>query len=141
MNFNQLILGGRLTRDCETTFTQGGTAVVKFGLAVNHKYKRGTGDEVEEVLFVDVAMFGKRGEAFARFHRKGAEAFVVGRLKLDQWDDKKTGERRSKLNVIADEWQFVGGKRDGSDGYEQAPASHAAPMQTVSGEAADDTPF
>ena len=114
MNWNSIQLGGRLTRDCETRFTQAGAALVKFGLAVNHKYQRANGGgEVEEVLFIDCAAFGKRGEAFARFHKKGDAAFVAGRLRLEQLDDKQTGEKRSKHTVAVDEWQFIGAKKDG----------------------------
>ena len=112
MNINKVVLAGRLTRDCETRFTQAGLAIVKFGVAVNEKFK--SGDEwKEKVTFVDVTLFGKRGEAFAKFFHKGSECYLEGKLNFEQWDDKQTGEKKSKLAVIADEWQFVGGKQDG----------------------------
>jgi single-strand DNA-binding protein len=127
MNFNKVILAGRLTRKPEVRFTPGGLAIVKVGLAINRKYK--VGDEwKEEAVFVDVTIFGKRGEAFAQHHDKGAEAFIEGELRLDQWQDKNSGEKRSKLYVVGNEWQFVSGKRDdGGQASGQATPASALP--------------
>lgn len=104
-NYNRVILMGSLTRDPETRFAQNGNAITKFGLAINHRYKKGE-EWVEGVTFVDVTMFGKRGEAFAKFHKKGGLAFVEGSLRMDQWEDKDTGQKRSKLYVVGDNWEF-----------------------------------
>ncbi|QDU85173.1 Single-stranded DNA-binding protein [Planctomycetes bacterium Pla163] len=113
-SFNKVLLMGNLTRDPETRFTQGGMAVVNFGLAVNEKFQGSDGQNQERTTFVDVTMFGKRGEAFARFHTKGKSAFVEGKLRLDTWEDKNGGGKRSKLYVVGDSWEFVGGGgRDG----------------------------
>lgn len=142
MNFNQVLLGGRLTRKPETRYAQSGTAVVKFGLAVNRRVKKG--DEwVEKATFVDVTMFGKRGEAFAKFHDKGSEAFVVGVLELDQWDDKQSGERRSKLHVIADSFEFVGGKSNGNGGQgrQQSKSGDSFTDEVSASFGGDDMPF
>jgi single-strand DNA-binding protein len=108
-SFNKVLLMGNLTRDPETRFTQGGMAVVNFGLAVNEKFQGSDGQNQERTTFVDVTMFGKRGEAFARFHTKGKSAFVEGKLRLDTWEDKNGGGKRSKLYVVGDSWEFVGG--------------------------------
>jgi single-strand DNA-binding protein len=107
-NYNKVILMGNLTRDPEVRFTQGGTALVKFGLAVNRRYQDGDGNWKEEPTFVDITMWGKRGEAFARFHGKGKSAFIEGSLRFDTWEDRESGAKRSKLYVVADNWEFVG---------------------------------
>ena len=117
--YNKVILMGNLTRDPEVRFTQGGTAIVKFGLAVNRRYQDQAGEWKEEVTFVDITIFGKRGEAFAKFHGKGKPAFIEGELRFDTWDDKQTGQKRSKLYVVGNNWEFVGGGRGG--GFEDAP--------------------
>lgn len=108
-SFNKVLLMGNLTRDPESRFTQGGMAIVNFGLAVNEKFQGSDGQNQERTTFVDVTMFGKRGEAFARFHTKGKAAFVEGKLRLDTWEDKNGGGKRSKLYVVGDSWEFVGG--------------------------------
>jgi len=122
-SFNKVILMGNLTRDPELRFTQSNMAVCKVGLAVNRRFKDGqTGEWREEPTFVDITIFGKRGEAFEKYHRKGASAFVEGSLRFDTWDDKNTGQKRSKLYVVADNWEFVGGGRE-SGGSASASAS------------------
>ncbi|MCP3915048.1 MAG: single-stranded DNA-binding protein [bacterium] len=116
-SFNKVILMGNLTRDPELRFTQSNMAVCKVGLAVNRRFKDGqTGEWREEPTFVDITIFGKRGEAFEKYHRKGASAFVEGSLRFDTWDDKNTGQKRSKLYVVADNWEFVGGGRESGAG-------------------------
>ena len=112
-SYNKVILMGNLTRDPELRYTQGGnsTAICKVGLAVNRRYKNQQGEWVEKPTFVDVTIFGNRGEAFEKYHRKGATAFIEGRLELDTWEDKNSGQKRSKLYVIADNWEFTGGGR------------------------------
>jgi single-strand DNA-binding protein len=107
-SYNKVILMGNLTRKPEVRFTQGGTAVCKLGLAVNRRFKDQSGEWKEEPTFVDVTFFGKRGEAFAKFHDKGKPAFIEGSLRYDTWDDKESGQKRSKLYVVGDDWQFVG---------------------------------
>ncbi|MEW6071321.1 MAG: single-stranded DNA-binding protein [Planctomycetota bacterium] len=107
-SYNKVILMGNLTRDPEVRFTQSGTALVKLGLAVNRRFQDGDGNWKDEPIFVDVTMWGKRGEAFARFHTKGKPAFVEGHLRMDNWEDRQSGQKRSKLYVVADNWEFVG---------------------------------
>lgn len=119
-SYNKVILMGNLTRKPEIRVTTGGTSICKFGLAVNRRFKDQSGEWKEEATFVDVTFFGKRGEAFAKFHDKGKPAFIEGSLRLDTWDDKQSGEKRSKLYVVGDDWQFVGA---GGGGREAGPAS------------------
>jgi len=108
-SYNKVILMGNLTRKPELRFTGSGMAICKFGLAINRRFKDQSGEWKEEPTFVDVTIFGKRGEAFAKYHDKGKPAFIEGSLRYDTWDDKQSGEKRSKLYVVGDEWQFVGG--------------------------------
>ena len=111
-SFNKVILMGRLTRDPELRYTQSNMAICKVGLAVNRRFKdSASGEWREDTTFVDVTVFGKRAEAFEKYHKKGADAFFEGRLAFDTWDDKNTGQKRSKLYVIADNWEFVGAGR------------------------------
>ncbi len=127
-SFNKVILMGNLTRDPELRFTQNNMAICKFGLAVNRRFKDGqTGEWKEEPTFLDVTIFGARAEPFARYHQKGKMAFIEGSLRLDTWEDKNGGGKRSKLYVVADTWEFVGGGRGegagaGGSGGERAPA-------------------
>lgn len=105
MNVNRVLLAGRLTRDPEVKFTPKGTAVAKLGLATSRTY--GQGDErKEETTFVDIDVFGKSAENCGQYLKKGSSILVEGRLKLDTWDDKQTGQKRSKLGVVADTVQF-----------------------------------
>jgi single-strand DNA-binding protein len=111
-SYNKVILMGNLTRDPELRYTANQTAICKFGLAVNRRFKDGqTGEWKEEPTFIDVTIFGARAEPFARYHTKGKPAFIEGSLRLDTWDDKNGGGKRSKLYVVADTWEFVGGGR------------------------------
>jgi len=127
-SFNKVILMGNLTRDPELRHTQSGMAVCKVGVAVNRRVKDQQTDQWrEEPTFVDVTIFGRRGEAFERYHKKGASAFFDGELRFDTWEDKQTGQKRSKLYVVANNWEFVGGGRGaegggGRGGYEAAGA-------------------
>ncbi len=147
-SFNKVILMGNLTRDCETRFAGNGTAIVKFGLAVNRRFQDAEGNWKDQPTFIDVTIFGKRGEAFARFHTKGKPAFVEGHLRMDTWDDKQTGQKRSKLYVVADGWEFVGsgGAREGMSGSGSMEggaesASESMEPSAPSPAVVDETPF
>lgn len=120
-NFNKVLLMGNLTRDPETRYAGSGTAIVKFGLAVNERFQGADGQWQDRPTFVDVTMFGKRGEAFAKFHTKGKPAFIEGKLRLDTWEDKQDGSKRSKLYVVADAWEFCGGREEGGPGGSPQP--------------------
>jgi len=149
-SFNKVILMGNLTRDPEMRFTQNDMAICNLSLAVNRRFKDGQGEWKEEATFVDVTIFGKRGEAFAKHHSKGKPAFIEGSLRLDNWKDKESGANRSKLYVVGDNWEFVGGGSGGGGGgggeYASSNASSNA-SSSAGGQGGgqnlevDDTPF
>jgi single-strand DNA-binding protein len=118
-SYNKVILMGNLTRDPELRYTGNNTAVCSFGLAVNRRYKDSqTGEWKEVPTFVDVTIFGSRAEPFSRYHSKGKPAFIEGSLRMDTWEDKTSGGKRSKLYVVADTWEFVGsGRGEQAGGY------------------------
>lgn len=109
-NVNKVILIGHLTRDVETR-AAGSSQVANFGLATTRKYKIKTGERQEETCFVDCTAWGKTGEVIAQYVGKGAPLYVEGYLKLDQWEDKD-GSKRSKLKVVVESFQFLGGVKD-----------------------------
>jgi len=115
-NYNRIILVGNLTRDPQLKYLPSQMAVVEFGLAVNHKYRTRDGQDREEVLFIDCSCFGKGGEIINQYCQKGKPILVEGRLKYDTWDDKQGGGKRSKHSVVVDNFQFLGGGRDGPSG-------------------------
>ncbi len=127
-NFNKVILLGNLTRDPELRYTPKGTAIVKLGMAINRTWKDESGASKEEVTFVDVDAFGRQAEVIAQYLRKGRQLFVEGRLRLDTWDDKQTGQKRTKMGVVLENFQFVdsGGARSGEEGG-AAPAARPRP--------------
>ena len=115
-SFNKVILIGNLTRDPELKYTPKGTAVAKIGLAVNRSWKSETGETREEVTFIDVDAFGRQAEVIGQYLKKGRPLMVEGRLKLDQWDDKTTGQKRSRLGVVLESFQFLDSGRGGGEG-------------------------
>ena len=129
-SFNKVMLMGNLTRDVEVRHTPSNTAVGNFGLAVNRKYKTQSGEQREEVTFVDCEAWGRTAEVMAQYLSRGRPVFVEGRLKLDQWEDKNGGGKRSKLSVVVENFQFInsgqdggnsgGGNRGGGGGYANA---------------------
>ena len=120
-SFNKVILMGNLTRDPELRYTPKGTAIAKVGLAVNRVWTNEAGEKKEEVTFVDVDVFGRTAENVGQYMRKGRPILVEGRLKLDQWDDKQTGQKKSKLGVVAETVQFLGSAPGAGEGG--APAA------------------
>jgi single-strand DNA-binding protein len=143
-NLNKVLLIGRLTRDPETRTTGTGSTVVAFGLAVNRTYtRRDSGERVEETCFVDVEAWGRTGETIARWMRKGRQIFVEGRLKFDSWE--RDGQRRSKLTVVAETFQFLDGQGAGEGGGGQRTPARVgtAPEQTPQDDygSDDDIPF
>ena len=124
-SFNKVILMGNLTRDPELRYTPKGTAIAKVGLAVNRVWTNEAGEKKEEVTFVDVDIFGRTAENVGQSMRKGRPMLVEGRLKLDQWDDKQTGQKKSKLGVVAETVQFLGSAPGAGEG--SAPGAPAAP--------------
>ncbi len=109
------MLIGNLTRDPELRVTPKGTAICQFSLAVNRKFRDESGADREEVTYVDIEAWGKSGENIGKYCTKGRPLFVEGRLRLDQWEDKTTKEKRSRMKVVCDNFQFLGsGRGDGT---------------------------
>jgi single-strand DNA-binding protein len=114
-NLNKVMLIGNLTRDPELRVTPKGTAICTFSIAVNRKFKDDSGGEREEVTYVDIEAWGKSGENISKYCTKGRPLFVEGRLRLDQWEDKTTKEKRSRMKVVLENFQFLGsGRADGA---------------------------
>jgi single-strand DNA-binding protein len=147
-NFNKVILVGNLTRDPELRYTPKGLAIAKFGLAINRVWTNEAGEKKEEVTFVDVDVFGRTAENVGQYMRKGSPILIEGRLRLDQWDDKQTGQKRSKLGVVAETVQFLGDPRAAEGGAAPRPRPTAASTETPAAPEAevqppepDDVPF
>jgi single-strand DNA-binding protein len=117
VNYNKVIIAGNLTRDPEVRFLTNERAVAKFSLAINRKYRGPDGQQKEETTFVEVEAWGRTAELVGQYLTKGRSALCEGRLKLDSWTDKNTGQRRSQLRVSADMVQFLGGREGSSGGY------------------------
>lgn len=141
---------GNLTRDPEMRVTANGHTICKMGLAVSRSYTTREGERREEATFVDVDAFGKQAEVLAKYMRKGRPIMVEGRLKLDQWESNE-GQKRSKLGVVLESFQFMGGPRDENEegGYEKSspparnePSSAGSAPEAGSNDALDqDVPF
>src|SRR5436190_866846 len=119
-NYNKIILVGNLTRDPQLKYLPSQMAVCEFGMAVNHKFKTKTGEERDEVLFIDCSCFGRGGEIINQYCTKGKQLLVEGRLKYDTWEDKQGGGKRSKHSVVVDNFQFLGGAGQGGGGAPQS---------------------
>lgn len=157
-NLNKVQLIGNVTRDPEVKYTPKGSAVTDLGLAINRYYTTETGEKREEVTFVDVTLWGRQAEIAGEYCKKGRPVYVEGRLQLDSWEDKATGQKRNKLRVVGDSMQLLGPK-PGSSGSSSAheeegggysrPASSgkfsgargSAPAATPQPEEEDDIPF
>ena len=113
-SLNKVLLMGNLTRNPEQRFIPSGAAVCDFSIAINRKITV-NGQERDETVFVDVQVWGKQAENVARYCAKGSCVFVEGRLALDQWSDRNTGEKKSKMKVVADRVQFIGGRTGGNN--------------------------
>ena len=115
-SFNKVILLGNLTRDPEVRYTPKGSAVCDLGLAVNRSYTLDSGEKREEVTYVDVVLWARLAEIAGEYLKKGRPVFIEGRLQLDTWDDKQSGQKRSKLRVIGETMQLLGGRPPGAGG-------------------------
>jgi len=151
-SFNKVILLGNVTRDPEIRYTPKGTAVTELGMAVNRVYSTDSGEKREEVTFVDVTLWGRTAEIAGEYLKKGRPVLIEGRLQLDTWDDKQSGQKRSKLKVVADGLQLIGSRPGGGGGApaesgdedRQPRASKAAPPPKSGAPAApdeDEIPF
>lgn len=146
LNLNSVTLAGNLTRDVQVRFLPNEKTVAGFGLAINRRWKDSNGQQKEETIFVDVETWGRTAELVGQYLTKGRGCCVEGRLKLDSWDDKESGQKRSKLIVVADKVHFTDSKGDGErghdDGADTPPAPRRpAPAPAVGGAGDDQPPF
>jgi single-strand DNA-binding protein len=153
-NLNKVMLIGNLTRDPELRYTPKGTAVADIALAINRVWNNEQGQKQEETTFVDITLWGRQAELAQQYLTKGRGAYVEGRLQMDTWDDKQTGQKRSKLKVVAESLQFLPDAKGGSGGHipqggNSSPSSRP-PQQRPQGASAaapedygdeDDIPF
>lgn len=136
-NLNKVMLMGNITRDPEVRYTPKGTAVTDISLAVNRSYSLDDGERREETTFVEITYWGRQAEVIGEYMKKGRPLYVEGRLQLDQWEDKNTGQNRSRLKIVGENFQFLGG-RDGNSGGggggggQQQPYQQSAPPQQQS---------
>ena len=139
--FNRVIIAGNLTRDPELRYTPGGLAIAKLGLAVNRKWKDQSGEQKEEVTFVDVDALGKQAEVIGQYLKKGRPILVEGRLKQDSWEDKQTQQKRYRLYVVLESFTFLdSGNREGGGDFggggggsysSGAPSARPRPQQSA----------
>ena len=153
-NVNKVILIGNVTRDPEVKFTSKGSAVTDIGLAINRNYTLDNGEKREETTFVDVELWGRLAEIAGEYAKKGRPLYVEGRLRMDTWEDKASGQKRSRMKVVGENLQLLGGRTEGggrpsSGGGEHESHESPAPRRTApppsrpapSSEPDDDIPF
>ena len=146
-NFNKVILLGNLTRDIELRHTQSNQAVANFSIAVNRQWKDQSGQTHEEATFVDCESWGRQAEVMHQYLAKGREVMIEGRLRMDRWQDKQSGANRSKLVIVVESFQFIGGRGEstGSASIEtpqRRAASGSASGAPTEGSVSDgDIPF
>jgi len=157
-SLNKVLLMGNLTRDPELRVTPKGTPICQFSLAINRQFKMESGETREEVIYVDVEAWGKQGETIAKYMVKGRPLYVEGRLRLDQWEDKNTKEKRSRMKVVLEQFQFLGDNRGAAGGgapgssepgidQTASPERHSPPARSASSKPAaqenldEDVPF
>jgi single-strand DNA-binding protein len=151
-SFNKVIIAGNLVADPELRYTPKGTAVAKIRLAINRNYTLESGEKKEEVTYVDVDAFARQAEVISQYLKKGRPILVEGRLRYETWDDKQTGQKRSRLGVVLEGFQFLdsGNRGEGGGAMPSAPrpARPAAPPSPAEGpdadmpsQESDDVPF
>jgi single-strand DNA-binding protein len=147
-SYNKVVLIGNVTKNLELRFTPKGKAVAKLGLAINRFWTNESGERKEDVTFVDVDVFGKLAENCAQYLSRGRPVLVEGRLKLDSWDDKQTGQKRSRLGVVAETVQFLGSRAEQGDAHSSSEAPQpdaidaaASPAPKTDAPDGDDVPF
>ena len=133
-SFNKVILAGNLVADPELRYTPKGTAVCKIRLAVNRVYTTESGEKKEEVTYVDIDAFARQAEVISQYLKKGRPILIEGRLRYETWEDKQTNQKRSKLGVVLESFQFLDSGR-GGEGGPPAPARGSRPAQPAASEA------
>jgi single-strand DNA-binding protein len=113
-NVNKVILIGNVTRDPEVKFTSKGSAVTDIGLAINRNYTLDNGEKREETTFVDVELWGRLAEIAGEYAKKGRPIYIEGRLRMDTWEDKASGQKRSRMKVVGENLQLLGSRTEGS---------------------------
>src|SRR2546428_9292414 len=126
-SFNKVILLGNLTRDPEVRYTPKGSAVCDLGVAVNRQYTLDSGEKREEVTYVDVVLWSRLAEIAGEYLKKGRPVFIEGRLQMDTWDDKQTGQKRSKLKIVAEELRLIGSRPDSEGGSRPSGGASSRP--------------
>lgn len=138
-NLNKVLLLGNVTRDPEVRYTPKGSAVCDLGVAVNRNYTTDSGEKREEVTFVDVTLWGRTAEVASEYLKKGRPVFVEGRLQMDTWDDKQTGQKRTRLRVVAENMQLLGGRPSGGvEGPGESRQASAPPKKSGTSETDED---
>ena len=141
MSINKVLITGNLTRDPELRATASGMSVLKMGVAVNDRRKNPQSGEWEEVPnYIDVVVFGTRGESLSRFLTKGSKVAIEGKLRWSSWEDKDSGAKRSKIEVIADDIEFMSSRGEGG-GYSGPSASEGKQAPASEPVLEDDIPF
>jgi single-strand DNA-binding protein len=143
-NLNKVLLLGNVTRDPEIRYTPKGSAVCDLGIAVNRNYTTDSGEKREEVTFVDVTLWGRTAEVAGEYLKKGRPVFIEGRLQMDTWDDKQTGQKRTRLRVVAENMQLLGGRPPGgsADVSAESRQTSAPPKSSATPEPdEDEIPF
>ena len=131
-NLNKVMLIGNVTRDPEIKYTPKGSAVTDLGIAVNRVFTPDGGEKREETTFVDVTLWGRQAEIAGEYCKKGRSIYIEGRLQLDSWEDKASGQKRSKLRVVGENFQLLGprpGGSGGSGGHGEEEYSERPPME------------
>ena len=135
-SFNKVILAGNLTRDPELRYTPKGTAVARITLAVNRTYTTETGEKKEEDSFVDIDAWARQAEVIAQYMKKGRPFLMEGRLKLDQWEDKNTHQKQSKLKVVLEAFTFIDSRGgEGSSGSSEGGRARSSSPSPATPEA------
>lgn len=129
-SFNKVILVGNLTRDPEVRYTPKGSAVCDLGLAVNRQYSLEGGEKREEVTFVDVVLWARLAEIAGEYLKKGRPVLIEGRLQLDSWDDKQSGQKRTKLRVVGETMQLLGSRQGGGGEGEESMGGGRSSMSS-----------
>ena len=135
--FSKAIITGNLTRDPELRTTPSGATVCSFSVAVNRSFRDSTGEQRETVSFLDCSAWGKAGEIIAQYAKKGTGILVSGRLDQRSWEDKDSGQKRSRVEIIVEDFNFLGGGGDGSRNNSDGESSYSAPPADNAPTAAD----
>jgi single-strand DNA-binding protein len=138
---NRVLLIGNCTRDPEVRYTPKGTAVAEIGMAINRSIPSHDGERRDEVTYVDVVLWGRLAGVAEQYLQKGKPVFIEGRLQLDSWDDKQTGQKRSKLRVVAESMQLLGSRPSGENRQPTRPAPLPERSATKQSESEIESPF